>query len=275
MRGGSFRCAALILGAVLGCSGSGGTSGDLPASSWGGRYGAALCTRIFACCSAGEAAQLSYASQAQCAATIGAQQQMTLDQLLSTGMIRYDSGAALTCVDDIATISCAALFSNLGRPTPPPSCGHLTPGTGQTGAPCGGLDFYCESDNCASDYCAPPSCRTVVCPAGQYCDPTTLGCVPGQTAGAPCSANAECDPSIVCRSGSCGAALPDQSACTQDTDCASGACLPIGGQTSGSLCGAPQPAGAPCTGAGECQSGGCNYASSGATCGAPTCTGSG
>ena len=78
-----------------------------------------------------------------------------------------------------------------------------------------------------------PSCRTVVCPAGQYCDPTSLGCVSGQAAGATCTFNAACDPSIVCRTGICGAPLPDQSACMEDTDCASGACLPIGGQTSG------------------------------------------
>ncbi len=260
---------------LIGCSGSAGTSSDASAGSWGGRFAAAMCARIFGCCSSSEATQLGYASEAQCASALGSQEQTSLNQVLSTGMVRYDGAAALACVDDIAAASCAALFSNLGRPTAPPSCSRVAVGTGQTGAACGDLDFYCQSDDCESQYCAPPSCRTVVCPGGQYCDPTSLGCLPGQAAGATCTFNAECDPSIVCRMGICGAPLADQSPCTEDTDCASGACLPIGGQTSGSACAAPQPDGSPCTGAGECQSGGCNYASSGATCGAPSCAGSG
>jgi hypothetical protein len=234
-----------------------------------------MCARIFSCCNAGEAAQLGYTSEAQCASTVASLEQASLNQVLSTGMVRYDDAAALTCVDDIAATSCAALFSNQGRATQPPSCNRVTAGTGQTGAACGDLDFYCASNDCESSYCAPPSCRSVFCPSGQYCDPTSLACVPGQMAGATCTYNAECDPSIVCRAGTCGAPLPDGSNCTGNTDCASGACLPIAGQTTGSACGAPQPDGSRCTSASQCQSGGCNYASTGATCGAPVCIGSG
>jgi len=69
--------------------------------------------------------------------------------------------------------------------------------------------------------------------------------------------------------------LLDGSTCVEDSDCTSGTCLPISGQTSGSTCGAPQPDGSPCTSSSAYQSGACNYASSGATCGPPTCTGSG
>jgi hypothetical protein len=264
-----LRWTVLGFGLVVGCSGSSGQS----ASTWGGRYAASICARIFGCCSASEAAQLGYTSEAQCASTIGSQQQTSVDQVLSSGLARYDEAVAPTCINDIAAVSCGALFANLGRLSAPVSCSRVFVGTGQTGAPCGGLDFSCESDNCASDYCAPPSCRTVICPAGQYCDATSLGCVPGQAAGATCTSNAECDPSIVCRAATCGPPLPDQSPCVEDSDCTSGACLPNSGQTSGSACGTPQPDGSPCTGAGECQSGACNYASSGATCGAPFCQG--
>lgn len=268
---GRFGWAVLVLGLMFGCSGSGGTSSGQSAGGWGGRFAASICARIFACCSTSEATQLGYTSEAQCASTLGSQEQTSVNQVLSTGLARYDDAGALTCIDDIAAATCAELFSNLGRLIAPPSCSRVFVGTGQTGAPCGDLDFSCESDDCESDYCAPPSCRTVVCPAGQYCDTTSLGCVPGQAGGAACTFNAECDPSIVCRAGTCGAPLPDQSSCLEDTDCASGACLPIAGQTSGSACATPQPDGSPCTSPGECQSGGCNYASSGATCGAPFC----
>ena len=272
MRAGRYVYLAWIVvsAGLLGCSGSAGSSNG---AGWGQQFAAAMCARIFSCCDAAEAGQLGYTSEAQCASTLGAQQQTSLDQGLSTGMVRFDLAAALTCVDDIGLTSCAALFSNLGRLTTPPSCSAVTPGTGQTGAPCGDLDFVCASDDCESDYCAPPSCRTVICPAGQYCDPTSLACVPGQVAGAACTYNAECDPSIVCRAGNCGPPLPDGSTCTEDTDCTSGACLPISGQTSGSACSEPQPDGSTCTSSSECQSGRCNYASSGSTCGAPTCSG--
>ena len=169
MRAGAPRVPAWIVvsAGLLGCSGSAGSSNG---AGWGQQFAAAMCARIFSCCDAAEAGQLGYTSEAQCASTLGAQQQTSLDQGLSTGMVRFDPAAALTCVDDIGLTSCAALFSNLGRLTTPPSCSAVTPGTGQTGAPCGDLDFVCASDDCESDYCAPPSCRTVICPAGQYCD---------------------------------------------------------------------------------------------------------
>jgi hypothetical protein len=263
---------ALLSLGVVGCSSSGSSSG-LPERSWGARYATALCARIFGCCSAAEASQLGYTSEVQCASTLGSKQQASLDGVLTTGMVRYDGDAALACVGDIAATSCTALFAAQGRPLVPRSCNRVAVGTGATGAACGDLDVYCQSSDCESGYCAPPSCRTVDCPAGQFCDPTSLDCVPGQAAGASCTFNGECDPSIVCRAGTCGAPLPDQSPCMADTDCASGACLPIASQTSGSVCSAPQPDGAPCTEATECQSGGCNFAASGATCGPPACTG--
>ena len=162
-----LACALLSTG-LLGCSGSEVSSNG--SNQWGEQFGAAICARIFNCCNSTEAGQLGYTSQAQCASSTGSQAQMSLNQALSTGMIRYDAAAALTCFADIASTSCAALFSDLGRLTVPPSCNAATPGTGQTGAPCGDLDFVCASDDCESDYCAPPSCRTVLCPAGQYCD---------------------------------------------------------------------------------------------------------
>jgi Dickkopf N-terminal cysteine-rich region len=258
---------AVLSAGLLGCSGSAGNG-----AGFGEQYASAMCARIFSCCNAGQAAQFGYSSEAQCVTTIGSREQTSLEQVLSTGHVRYVATAAPTCIADIGTASCAALFSNLGRLTQPPSCNRVTMGTGQTGAPCEDLDFYCESNDCEG-VCAAPSCRTVVCPTGQYCDSTSLACVPGQMAGATCTYNAECDPSIVCRAGTCGAPLPEGLMCTADSDCATGACLPVGGQTSGSACSAAQPDGSPCTSASECQSGGCNYASTGATCGAPTCTG--
>jgi hypothetical protein len=255
--------------ALVGCS----SGSSNPASSWGGQFAAAMCARIFACCNATDAAALGYTSESQCASTAGAQEQMMINQVLAASPVRYDGDAAATCLADIAASSCTSLFSDYGRPTTPLSCGRVFVGTLQTGAPCGDLDFYCQSDACESGYCAAPSCRTVVCPAGQYCDATSLGCVPGQAAGASCASNAQCDPSIVCRAGTCGAPLPDQSACAVDTDCVSGACVPSSGQTSAYVCGAPLPDGSPCTGVGQCQSGACNTSTAGATCGAPLCTG--
>ena len=124
----------------------------------------------------------------------------------------------------ISQDSCAALF-RLGSLSLPASCSPVSKGTGQTGAPCGDLDFVCASDDCESGYCAAPSCRTGSCPTGQYCDPPSLGRVPGSRPASRCTYNAECDPSVVCRAGSCGAPLPDQSARPQDTDCVSGACI--------------------------------------------------
>lgn len=266
---------AVLSAGLFGCSGSTESGDGVGEGNYGQQLASAICARIFSCCNAAEATQLGYTSEAQCASTLGSQEQTSLGQVLSTGMVRFDASAALTCIDDIAATSCAALFSDLGRLTTPVSCGAVIPGTGPTGAPCGNLDFVCESRDCESDYCAAPSCRTVTCPVGQYCDDTSLACAPGQPAGTACTYNAECDPSIVCRAGTCGAPLPDGSTCTEDTDCTSGACLPISGQTSGSVCNAPQPDGSPCTSSAECQSGRCNYASTGTTCGSPSCTGSG
>ena len=193
---------AVLSTGLLGCSGSTG-SGNAE-GSFGQQFARAICARIFSCCNAAESTRLGYTSEAQCAATVGSQQQRSFDQALSTGMVRFDAPAALTCVDDIAASSCSALFWDLGRLTTPPSCSAVIPGSGQTGAPCGDLDFVCASHDCESDYCAAPSCRTVTCPAGQYCEPASLACVPGQPLGATCTYNAECDPSIVCRAGTCG-----------------------------------------------------------------------
>jgi hypothetical protein len=263
---------ALLLG---GCGGSSpSTSGGVPVGSWGQQTAAAVCAKLFNCCNADEAAQMGYSTEAQCEMTLGGKDQTNLDQVLSTGMVRYDGQAAVTCLNDISSASCAALF-RLGNLTPPASCSGVTQGTGQTGAPCGDLDFVCASDDCESDYCAAPSCRTVSCPAGQYCDPTSLGCLPGQPTGSSCTYNAECDPSIVCRAGSCGAPLPDQSACEQDTDCTSGACIPLASdEITGSTCGEPQPDGSPCVSAAECASDGCNETSPGVDiCGPPICAG--
>jgi hypothetical protein len=263
---------ALLLG---GCGASSpSTSNGVPVGSWGQQTSAAICARLFSCCNASEAAQMGYTTEAQCVTTLGGKEQTSLDQVLSAGIVRYDGQAAVTCLSDISAGSCAALF-RLGNLTLPASCSDVAPGTGQTGAPCEDLDFVCASDDCESSYCAAPSCRTISCPTGQYCDPTSLGCLPGQPAGSSCMYNAECDPSIVCRAGSCGAPLPDQSACEQDTDCVRGACIPLASdQTTGATCGAPQPDGSPCVSAAECLSAGCNETSPGVDiCGAPICAG--
>lgn len=267
------KSAFALLFAACGAS-SPSTSDGVPEGSWGQQTSAAVCARLFSCCNANEASQMGYTTEAQCETTLGGKEQTSLDQVLSTGMVRYDGEAAAACLTDISNASCAALF-RLGNLTLPASCSGVTQGTGQTGAPCGDLDFVCASDDCESDYCAAPSCRTVSCPTGQYCDPTSLGCLPGEPAGSSCTYNVECDPSIVCRAGSCGAPLPDQSACEQDTDCVSGACIVLASdQIEGATCGEPQPDGSPCVSAAECSSAGCNETSPGVdVCGPPICAG--
>ena len=263
---------ALLLGGCGASSSS--TTNGVPVGSWGQQTSAAVCARLFGCCNANEAAQMGYTTEAQCEATLSGKEQTSLNQVLSTGMVRYDGQTAVTCLNDISNDSCAALF-RLGNLTLPASCSNVTQGTGQTGAPCGDLDFTCASNDCESDYCAAPSCRTISCPIGQFCDPTSLGCLPGQPAGSNCTYNAECDPSVVCRAGICGAPLPAQSACDEDSDCISGACIPLASdQTTGSTCGEPRPDGSPCFSAAECASDGCNETSPGVDiCGPPICAG--
>jgi hypothetical protein len=258
-------CAILSLG-LLGCSGS-------SESGWGGQFATAICARVFSCCNAAGAVHYGYKSEAQCVSAVAAAQQTSLNEGLATGLVRYDATAVHRCLTDISNASCAALLSNPGGVSVPPSCDRVIPGALPTGAACEDLDFACESHDC-EETCAPPTCWPVLCPTGQYCDPGTVACVPGQAVGAKCFADDECDPSIVCRGGTCGAPLPDGSSCTKGTDCAHGACLSISAQTGVGTCGAPQPDGSPCTSSDECQSGGCNYAATGATCGLPTCTSS-
>ena len=265
--------AGLLVGGCGGAS-SPSTSYGVPMGNWGQQTAAAVCARLFSCCDGNEAAQMGYTSEAQCETTLGEQEQTNLEQIFATGMVRYDGQTAVTCLSDISADSCAALF-HLGNVTLPVSCSDVVQGTGQAGTPCGDLDFVCASNDCESDYCAAPSCRTVSCPTGQYCDPTSLGCLPGRPAGSSCTYNAECDPSTVCRAGICGAPLPDQSPCEEDTDCISGACIPLASdQTSGATCGEPQPDGSPCVSAAECASNGCKESSPGVDiCGPPICAG--
>lgn len=170
-------------------------------------------------------------------------------------------------------MSCADFF-RYGRPVlSDPSCNKVFTVVLEIGESCGDLDAYCESSDRESGYCVVRPCGKASCLDGQYCDPATNDCVPVKGGGASCSASAECDSSLGCHGGVCGAPPSIGAACAASMDCAQGSCQPGGATPGHGICASPLADGAACSLASECASGGCSFVgqTGGPMCGRVVC----
>jgi len=263
-----LRIATLV---VLAARCGGGESSDptlVPVSDWGGAQAAVVCAKVFSCCNSADSSSLGYPSQGACLQAITSKQQTSAVSLLNLGVFVYDGHAARRCLDEATALSCGNFFP-FGRPVlSGPSCDEVLTGTLKIGDPCGDLDAYCESGDCESGACAVRPCSGVSCDDGQYCDPTTNGCVPVKMAGALCTSDVECDPMLGCHDNTCSPTLANGVACAMSTDCAAGSCQPAAASLPNSVCVPPLADGLPCSIASECASGGCSFMG---TSGSPVC----
>ena len=279
-RGSGARASAIVALSAsalsLGACGQRSDATYLASQDWGAALAALACAKIFACCDGAESAFLGYSSEAQCRQVAAPIAQDALNKAVTGFDQVYDGRAARRCLDEAATASCAGFFPN-GRPTASgPSCPEVLVGIGKLGDACEDLDVYCQTHYCGSGYCAVRPCSDVTCPAGDYCDPITNGCLPIKAAGIACSADAQCDPALGCHAGICGPPLSAGASCRTSADCAFGSCQPVAGASpAASICVAALADGAPCLLPSECASGACNYdaTTSARFCGPPRCDG--
>jgi hypothetical protein len=262
---------------VAGCGSGASSAADptvVPIAEWASAEAAAVCARVFSCCSSSEIAEFGYPSLAACQQAVASEQAARVARVVASKTSVYDEHAARACLDEVAAQACVDQFPQ-GRPVlSGPSCGTVFTGVGKAGDVCSD-DAQCESADCESGACLVPPCSGVSCPGGYYCDPTMNACAPIKLAGALCAADDECDPLLGCHDGTCGPTLAVGIACGTSADCAAGSCQPAPTNPPTSTCVAPLPDGSPCSIPTECASGGCSYAGAtgGLACGPIVCAG--
>jgi hypothetical protein len=194
--------------------GGGSTGGDVPLDQFAATYAAVFCQKAFTCCDAAELAgdSMTGIDEATCRSTYAAGISANMADYpasIAAGRIIYHGDRARRCFDAIAALPCAQWGADeeLRRF---PDCLHMTEGTVAPGGECT-RTVECDDGSCNSG------------------NGTTNICVANARISESCTSRS-CQPELSRASDSsglptvCATPLPDGSACSYDSDCASTFC---------------------------------------------------
>jgi hypothetical protein len=182
------------------------------------------CHKVFTCCDSAEIAMLdpSIVDEASCRAYFATSNNSSVASaraLNEAGRATYQSDRARACFDARVAVPCANWGGLLTSGHPPiPACDQVLVGTLAEGSSC---DSNVE---CATNYCSGFVCVAPMI-LGQACEPSS--CVAGLACVIPRGGG----------SGACQQPLPEGSACLNNSDCATGFCIPDSAFTAS--CGLP------------------------------------
>ncbi len=188
--------------------------------SFAARYAKAVCLRASTCCASADFVALYGTDQTTCERKVAGNPDEAREAF-STGLVRFDRGAAEDCLARIITDTCPLVY----RPLPASCPVNATVGTRKIGEVCD-ADFMCASRNCTGQLCVErPAPLCDVCLSGEYCG--AAGCTTVVPAGGACTYSPMCEASGACVNLVCAGLVSDGGSCTSGRDCATGTCSNI------------------------------------------------
>jgi hypothetical protein len=190
------------------------------------------CTRLYECCSAGEAMQ-QWPSQEKCASTIRGFSELAslfLSDSLSNHRVVFHADLADACLNMLRDETCDQWKRGENEST----CNAVFEAKVAPGGACM-TDSDCRSGQCGSN-----SQDGV--------------CIALSGVGGPCTFDSDCTPGLTCplAGSSCVAQANRGERCTFDSDCLNGLYCQFGSPDS--ICADPLPTGSPCGGDSDCVS---------------------
>ena len=195
--------------------------------------------------------------------------QYDLVAAINAGHIRYDDGAAQTCLALLKTASCIADQSVV-------DCSSVLTGLVALGGTCLSV-IECANGDCSTFIPGcPGTCQarfitapcTAPCALGDHCDSATATCIPGVALGGACGNDLPCQPALTCEGnlpslgsttpeklGLCGSVLPLGAPCVSDFTYRSGDPCALGLFCDEDTCAARLGIGAACSTNKACQDG--------------------
>jgi hypothetical protein len=173
---------------------------------------------------------LSASVEGRCRAALAASLDADVHKALAAGRLRYDGGAARTCVDGLDSTRC---LSRGPTDATQAACYRALQGTVAAGQPCSFL-FECSAGLCVPDSTCPASCPTLAprgqpCSAqGPFCDERVglvcIGgvCAPPGASGASCALQRDCQIGLLCAGSRCVSLHRAGEPCERDENCDAG-----------------------------------------------------